>query len=295
MTEINAGSIGEGGQEELNRRAKVAAFFGTLQAGITDFHYLRPIWKTTTEKDALIGVGITGICNGDILNLDLNEASQIAVEENRRIAEAIGINPAARVTTIKPSGTTSCVVGTSSGIHAWHSKYYIRNMQTAVGSDLYKYFKEYHPLLIKDMDYDKDSAVIGIPQKAPDTAVLREHENAAQMLERVFYFYDNWVKPGTRSGNNTNNVSATVYIKDTEWEEVGDILWNNRDKFNGMSCLPYDGGTYKDAPFMEITEERYNELLPLLDDIDLSRIIEEDDNTDLTGEAACAGGACAVV
>ena len=168
-------------------------------------------------------------------------------------------------------------------------------MQTAVGSDLYNHFMKHHPQLIKVMDYDKDSAVIGIPQKAPDTAVLREHETACDMLDRVFKFYDNWVKPGHRNGMNTNNVSATVYIKDNEWEEVGEKLWANRDKFNGMSCLPYDGGSYKDAPFMECTEEKYNELVALLDDIDLSTILEYDDNTDLSAEAACAGGACQVV
>src|SRR5690606_31306387 len=140
--------------------AKAATFFGTLQAGFTDLHYLRPIWRTTTEKDALIGVGMTGICNGNVLPLDLTQAAQAVVEENQRVAALIGINPAARCTTVKPSGTTSCVVGTSSGIHAWHSKYYIRNMQCAVGDDLYNFFSKYHPYLIKVMDRDPRSAVI---------------------------------------------------------------------------------------------------------------------------------------
>lgn len=300
-------------QEELNSRSRVASFFGTLQAGFTDFHYLRPIWKQTTEKDALVGVGITGICNGDILNLDLTEAATIAIEENKRVASLININSAARVTTIKPSGTTSCVLGTSSGIHAWHSTYYIRNMQCAVGDDLYNYFTANHPELIQVMEYDKKSAVIGIPQKAPSTAILRENENAVQMLERIFKFYDEWVKLGHQSGANTNNVSATVSIdKDKyyhrvfdkedngyswiqkeegydEWQAVGDILWNNRHKFNGMSVLPYDNGSYKNAPFEVCTEEVFNEKYKYLADIDLTKITEMQDNTTQADELACSG------
>jgi ribonucleoside-triphosphate reductase len=340
LTEINAGSIIDSCveacekdtrfnieysfQEELNNRAKVAAFFGTLQAGFTDFHYLRPIWRQTTEKDSLIGVGITGICNGDILDLDLTEAANVVIEENKRVASVININSAARVTTIKPSGTTSCVLGTSSGIHAWHSKYYIRNMQCAVGDDLHTYFKDNHPELVTVMEYDSKSAVIGIPQKAPDGAILREDENAVQMLERIFKFYDNWVKVGHQSGANTNNVSATVSIdkdkyyahnhkpwgweqvpKDTimafsndgppnEWQVVGDILWENRHKFNGMSVLPFDNGSYKNAPFETCTEEQFNEKYKYLADIDLTKISEAQDNTSQSAELACAGDNCVV-
>lgn len=349
LTEINAGSIIESVnafigikpdmslkntskvftlayQEELNNRAKVAAFFGTLQAGFTDFHYLRPIWRQTTEKDALVGVGITGICNGDILPLNLTEAGNITVEENKRVAKLIGINSAARVNTIKPSGTTSCVLGTSSGIHAWHSKYYIRNMQCAVGDDLYNYFIANHPELIQVMEYDSKSAVIGIPQKAPDNAILREDENAVQMLDRIFKFYDEWVKVGHQSGANTNNVSATVSInkeqfyapsykgnlfpvskdwegkgpyKDTnkldEWEAVGNVLWNNRHKFNGMSVLPSDNGSYKNAPFEVCTEEVFNEKYKYLMNIDLTQIKEAQDNTTQASELACSGDGCVVM
>ena len=339
LTEINAGSIndsafaeydkqviGERGheelgyfaQDELNNRARVAAFFGTLQAGFTDFHYLRPIWRQTTEKDSLVGVGITGICNGDIIPLNLTEAANVAIEENKRVAQIININSAARVTTIKPSGTTSCVLGTSSGIHAWHSKFYTRNMQCAVGDDLYNYFVANHPELIHVMDYDKKSAVIGIPQRAPVTAILREDESAVEMLERVFRFYDEWVKPGHQSGANTNNVSATVSIdKDkkylkrisgeyfqsnhqegeySEWEAVGSLLWNNRHKFNGMSVLPYDNGSYKNAPFEVCTEEEFNEKYKYLSDIDLTLIKESEDNTTVGDSVACGGnGGCEIL
>lgn len=294
LTEVNAGLTVT--QDQLNEASKVAAFFGTLQAGFTDFHYLRPIWRQTTEKEALIGVGMTGICNGPVLKLDLTQAAKCAVEENARIAALIGINPAARCTTVKPSGTTSCVLGTSSGIHAWHSKYYIRNMQCTVGDDLHRFFTSQHPELIKTMDWDPRSAVIGIPQEAPSDAILREEEGAVELLTRVKRFYEQWVLPGHRAGHNTNNVSATISIKDHEWDVVGEWMWENRTSFNGLSCLPYDGGTYADAPFQEIDEQTYLQRLTIVEakPIILTNIIEEEDKTELTAEPACAGGACSI-
>jgi ribonucleoside-diphosphate reductase alpha chain len=310
LTEINGGNLNT--QNDFNSRAKIAAFFGTLQAGITDFHYLRPIWQRTTEKDSLIGVGITGIGNGNILNLNEAEAAKVVLAENERVATLIGIPVAARVTTIKPSGTTSLVLGVSSGIHAWHSKYYIRNIQCSVGDDLYQYFSKNHPELIKIMDTDSKSAVIGIPQKAPANAILREKENAIQMLERVKRFYDNWVKVGHRKGNNTNNVSATVYIRPevfykpnpdyvgyiprkemlSEWQMVGKWMWKNRDSFNGLACLPYDGGSYSDAPFQACTRDEYLNKLKYIENINLNGITEMKDNTTQAQELACSGGAC---
>jgi ribonucleoside-diphosphate reductase alpha chain len=295
LTEINGGVINN--QEDFNKTSEIAAFFGTLQAGFTDFHYLRSIWKHNTEKDALIGVGITGIGNGTLNNLDLTIACNIAKDENLRVSELIGINKAARVSTIKPSGTTSCVVGTSSGIHAWHSKYYIRNMQCTVGDDLYNFFSKYHPKLIKVMEYQPKDAVIGIPQKAPDNAVLREDETALDLLSRVKKFNLEWVQKGHRRGPNSNNVSATITCKPHEWEDVGEWMWYNKNTFNGLSVLPYDGGTYKDAPFTSCSEEHYNKLIDYINNnpIDLTKIIEENDNTDLTGELACAGGNCEII
>lgn len=289
LTEINAGVVNS--QEDFNNASEIAAFFGTLQAGFTDFHYLRSIWRKNTEKDALIGVGITGICNGNLENLNLQEAVEIAMNENDRVSSIIGINSAARVTTVKPSGTTSCVVGTSSGIHAWHDPFYIRNMQCKVGDDLYQFFTEYHPELIKIMDYDPNSAVIGIPQKAPENATMRQDETALSMLERVKRFNLEWIKLGHRRGPNTNNVSATVSVKPEEWNDVGDWMWDNKSTYNGLSVLPYDGGTYKDAPFQTCTEEEYNQKIEYIKNnpIDLTKIIEEEDNTDLSGEIACSG------
>lgn len=296
LTEINAGLVKT--QEEFNDFATVGAFFGTLQAGFTDFHYLRTVWKKNSEKDSLVGVGITGIANNTLDGIDLSMGAKVAMRENSRVAKLIGINEAARVTTVKPSGTTSCVVGTSSGIHAWHAKFYIRNMQCKVGDDLYNFFTTYHPELIKVMDYDPHSAVIGIPQKAPKGAILRNNENALALLERVKDVNLEWVKVGHRRGPNTNNVSATISVKDDEWFDVGEWMWKNKKNYNGLSVLPYDGGTYRDAPFETCTEEVYLEKLKYITEnpIDLTKIVEEEDNTDLQGELACAGGAgCEIV
>jgi len=293
LTEINVGNIKN--QMDLNMRATAAAFFGTLQAGFTDFHYLRRIWQTTTEKEALIGVGMTGICNGVICQYDLGMAAQSAKVINAVIAERIGIAPAARVTTIKPSGTTSCVVGTSSGIHAWHSKYYIRRMQCTKDEPLYKYLVKHHPELVKDYKAIPNTAVIEIPQAAPETGICREDETSLDLLERVSTFNNDWVKNGHKEGSNRNNVSATISVKDDEWDEVFDWMWKNKDCFNGLSVLPWDGGTYEQAPFEAISKEEFDRRYEDLQKVDLTAIKETDDNTSLSQEIACSGGSCEVV
>lgn len=293
LTEANVSNVKS--QEDLNERIKVAAFFGTLQAGFTDFHYLRAAWKRTTDEDALIGVGMTGIGSGVILQYDLKKAATVCKEENERVAELIGINKAARCNTTKPSGTTSLVLGTSSGIHAWHSEYYIRRMRLGKNEALYKYLIKRIPQLLED-DVFKASiqSILTIPQKAPDGAILRD-ESALHLLQRVKKFNIEWVREGHRSGLNTNNVSATISVKEHEWERVGKWMWDNKDTYNGLSVLPYDNGSYTQAPFEECTEEEFERLLQYLNTIDLTQVIEEEDITDQKAEAACANGACEIV
>ena len=292
LCEINAGTVQD--QEDLNARAKAASFIGTLQATYTDFHYLRSVWKRTTEKDALIGVGMTGIADGKVTALDLNQATNIVVEENTRVADLLGINSAARTTCVKPSGTTSLVLGTSSGIHGRHSNYYLRRIRVGKNEAIYSYLKEQHPELVEDCYFrPHDTAIISVPQASPDVSILR-NETPIDLLNRVKLFSDKWIKPGHQNGINSHNVSATISIKADEWEDVGKWMWENKDSYNGLSVLPYDGGTYVQAPFEEITESDYNKLISSLSNVNLNNVLEENDNTDLSGEVACAGGACEI-
>lgn len=293
LTTINATDIVD--QADLNARARAAAFIGTLQASYTNFHYLRDIWKRTTEKEALIGVSMTGVASGDVLNLDLTEAAEVVKAENARVAEIIGVNAAARTTTIKPEGTTSLVVGSSSGIHAWHNDFYIRRLRVGKNESIYHYLLNNHPELLED-EYFKphQQAVISVPQRAPKNAITRQ-ESALDLLGRVTHVWKTWVKTGHRKGSNVNNVSVTVTIKPEEWEPVGNWMWEHREEFTAISVLPFSDHTYIQAPFEDITGEQYHQLSKYLHNIDLSKVVEIEDNTALTEQAACAGGACEVV
>lgn len=290
LCEVNVSDVQD--QSDYEARVRAAAFIGTLQAGYTDFHYLRPIWKKTTEKDALVGVSMTGIGSGAVLNLDMSTAAKLVKKENARVSKVLGIRAAARSTTVKPAGTTSLTLGTSSGIHAWHNDYYIRRIRVGKNEAIYSYLAIHHPELIEDEFFrPHDTAVISVPQCAPEGSILRT-ESPLQTLERVKLVAQKWVKPGHRSGNNTHNVSCTINVRDHEWRSVGDWMWENRDFYNGISVLPYDGGTYKQAPFEDITEDEYNRLYDSITGIDLTKVIELDDETDLSGEVACGGGGC---
>ena len=293
LCEVNVSDIKD--QEDFNNRVKAAAFIGTLQAAYTDFHYLREIWKETTEKDALIGVSMTGIGSAAVLQMDMKEAANIVTKENARVAKILGIKSSARCTTVKPAGTTSLVLGTSSGIHAWHNDYYVRRMRVGKNEAIYKYLSKSHPELIEDEYFrPHDTAVISVPQKAPAKSILRT-ESPFDTLERVKRVAQEWIKPGHRRGSNTHNVSATISLKEDEWEKAGERMWSIRDYYNGLSVLPYDGGTYTQAPFEDIDEAEYNKMSKVLSDVDLTKVTETDDNTDLSGELACAGGNCEVV
>ena len=292
LTEVNVSDVDN--QYELNTRVKSAAFIGTLQAGYSDFHYLRDVWQSTTEKEALVGVSMTGIASGKVLNLNTTEASEVVKKENERVASIIGINKAARTTTVKPAGTTSLTLGTSSGIHAWHNDYYIRRLRVGKNEAIYTYLSLYHPDMVEDEYFrPHDTAVISVPQKAPEGAILRT-ESALQLLKRVAKVSTEWVKPGTRNGQNTHNVSATISIKEAEWADVGEWMWDNRDVYNGLSVLPFSDHSYKQAPFEDCSKETYEAMLESLTEVDLTKVVEVEDNTDLAGEVACGGGACEI-
>lgn len=292
LTEINASDVVD--QEDFNNRARDAALLGTLQAGYTDFHYLRPIWKETTEEDALVGVGITGIAANAIATLDEKEAADVANATNLIVSALIGIRCASRVTTVKPSGTSSLVVGSSSGIHAWHDLFYIRRMRFGKDEAVFQYLAKEFPDLVEDEYFrPAEQGVVSIPQRAPEGASVRT-ETALDLLQRVKRYNLNWVRQGHRSGENTNNVSVTINIKDEEWEEVGQWMWDNKDVYNGISVIPFDGGTYKQTPFETVSKEEVERLEALLHDVDITKVKEKGDNTNLAAEAACAGGACEI-
>ena len=313
LCEINGDNIVD--QNDLNKRAEIAAFFGTLQAGFTDFHYLRPIWKKTTEEDALIGIGITGIASGAILNLDLERTAYFIEFINKSTANIIGINPAARQTCIKPSGTTSLVLGSASGIHAWHDEYFLRTMRFNKSEDIASYLMVNHPELVEEDQLRSSVVCVRIPMKAPEGAIMRS-ESAIDLLERVKKFSQEWIQPGHKVGDNSHNVSATISIDKNkkyiwrsevptraagyinleidEWEMVGNWMWNNRNVYNGLSVLNYDNGSYVQAPFETMTKEQYEEKVQYLNSIDLTKVIELDDVVNFGQVAACAGGACEI-
>lgn len=295
LTTINGDDVDT--QAELNARARAATFIGTLQAGYTNFHYLRPIWREVTEDDSLIGVSCTGIGSGKALPLDWEQAAVEVVVENSRVASIIGINTAARTSLMKPEGTASIVVGSSSGVHAWHNDFYIRRMRVGKNEALYFYMLKNFPLLVEDCVFKPHlEAVMSFPQKAPEGSILRT-ESFMDLLERVRRFNQEWIKPGHNRGVQRHNISCTISLKDNEWAECGQWMWDNRDQYNGISVLPYDGGTYVQSPFEDCTKDMYEGLMAYIEaqgNFDLTLVNEEDDNTAHTAELACAGGACEV-
>jgi ribonucleoside-diphosphate reductase alpha chain len=293
LVEVNASDIKD--QDDLNDRVYWASVIGTLQASYTDFHYLRPVWKETTEREALLGIGMTGIASGVVMKMNLPMAVNQAIYANISVSEMIGINAAARITCVKPSGTSSLVLGTSSGIHAWHDEYYVRRMRIGKNEAMYTYLSIYHPEMLEDDVFKpQQQAVVSVPQSAPVGAITRNDENAIQFLERVKYFHEYWITPGHVHGDNTHNVSATVSMGQSEWPAVGEWLWENKQFFNGLSFLPKDLGTYVQTPFETITKERYEQLVTNLNALDVAKVVEISDNTNLTDQAACSGNNCEI-
>ena len=292
LVEINSEAIKT--QEEFNHVAKMAARLATLQASYTDFHYLRPEWQEVCEKEYLIGVSLTGIAAGNILKLDLKEAAENVKKENETFAEKLGIKPAYRTCTVKPSGTASLIFGTSSGIHPYFAKYYFRRIRVSKIEPIYKYLARNHPELLED-DYFKPEtdAIIRIPIKAPEDAITR-NESVIHFLNRVKKVYKEWILTGHRKGSNTNNVSATAIFKEKEIDKMVDWLWENKDYYAAITLLPYDDTTYIQPPFEEIDEQTFKKYYKTLKSIDLSKIKEEEDNTKLSQEIACSGGQCEI-
>ena len=294
LSTINQSNIKD--KRDFMNRVHSATLIGTLQASYTDFHYLRPIWKETTEMGALLGVSFTGIAdgNGVVTQEWLEQGAKFAKEINSKYANKIGISPAARITTVKPEGTASVVLGTSSGIHARHSKYYIRRIRMNKNDSLATYLKYAIPELVEDDVMNSTGVVVSLPQKSPDNAILREHETALSLFTRTILYNKHWISNGHDWGKNKHNVSVTISVKDHEWDELREAMWTHKGEYNGISLLPYDGGTYVQAPFEECSEQRYEEMFQYVKDIDLRNVKEDSDNTNRVENLACAGGQCEI-
>lgn len=294
LTTFNMGMVES--NEDLKEFAKAAAYIGTLQANYTDYVYLRPVWKEKTEEEALIGVSCTGVARKDIYDFDFISAAQAVVETNKVIAKNIGICKAYRNTVNKPEGTSSVVLGTNSGIHACESYYGIRRTRYMYDEPIIRYIESVMPELVEVDFYDSRRKVLSLPYKASNKSIIKDEESAMDLLERVRFMSMNWVKPGHRKGHNGHSVSATINVKEGEWEDLKEWMWKNRNDYNGLSILPAGGGKYKQLPFEGIDKEKYNELVSKLPkDVDLSKVKEEDDNTKKQGELACSNGQCELI
>lgn len=290
-------------KEDFIERVKAATLIGTLQASYTNFHYLRPVWKETTDREALLGIGITGLANGNIEDDWLEEGANIAREYNLWISKHIGINSAARITCVKPSGTVSLVAGVSSGVHPWYAPYYIRRITVNSEEPIYKYLKNNHPELIETVEYKNSEGevtsikhTINIPIKAPDGAICRKDETEIEFLERIKKLNLKWINPGHVKGVNKHNVSCTVPVKNDNWGLVKEWMWENKDYYSAIALLPYyeEDNTYQQLPHEEISREKYLSMVNFLKKIDLDSI-KEFEYRNFESEPSCSAGSCEIL
>lgn len=294
LTTINQTGITS--EKDFMNRVYAASLIGTLQASYTDFSYLRPVWKKTTEDDALIGVSFTGIADsGNFITPELlQKGSQLVLDVNEKYARKIGINSAARTTAIKPEGTSSCILGSSSGIHARHADYYIRRIRMNKDDAIGVYLNNVMPELVEADKFSSTGIVVSFPQKSPEGAITRHQETALTLFNRALNYHKNWIEPGHRDGVNKHNVSVTISVKDNEWDELKEKMWKSRNNYSGISLLPFDNSSYVQMPFEDCTKEQYQEMVKLVKEVDLKLIKEEQDNTTKAESIACGGNSCEI-
>ncbi len=279
---------------DLKRKVRYATILGTLQSTLTDFRYLRPIWRENTEEERLLGVSLTGIMDHELLSGEvdgplatwLEELRTHAVEVNKTWAARLGIPASAAITCVKPSGTVSQLVDSASGIHPRYSPFYTRTVRADAKDPLTQ-------LMIDEgfpwewaIGKEGNTVIFSFPMKAPEHAVFRDDRTALQQLKHWLIYQRHWCE---------HKPSVTIYVKDHEWPEVGDWVWKHFDEVSGVSFLPHDGGQYQQAPYQEITEEQYLDNLAVMPvDVDWSRLrlYEVEDTTTSSQELACKGGAC---
>lgn len=282
--------------DSLARKVRLATILGTIQSTLTDFQFLSEEWKRNTEEERLLGVSLTGIMDNSLLNGRellpntlvevLEKLRNVARTTNEEFAERLGIPASVAITCVKPSGTVSQLVDSSSGIHARHSKYYIRRIRMDKKDPIYQYLKD-KGISVEDEAFRPEStAVFSFPMKAPEGAITRNDMSAIEQLELWLIYQRHWCE---------HKPSVTITVKDEEWPEVGVWVWKYFDEISGISFLPHSNHTYQQAPYEEIDEQRYNELvINNTATIDWADFIEYDDNTEGTQTLACTGGQCEI-
>jgi hypothetical protein len=299
LTEINAAKCFS--KEDWLKAVVSATILGTLQATYTDFKYVQPAWKNNADEEALLGVSITGQAEAQAILTpeNLKEGALTAVEVNKVWAAKLGIRPARRITTTKPSGTSSSWLGTTAGVHAGHEVRYVRRVRMDKYSALAKSLAKKFPAFVVDDPFNSNDMIMQVPIKLYDTTLLRSQETAVQCLERVKDLYDHWIVPGHIEGPNTHNISLTINYHEHEKESIKRWMLENRDSYYGISLIPYDGGDYKYLPYSQPPHPEVFEVLEkafslIAEDYRFEDIKERKDNTDFKGEVACAGGACSL-
>lgn len=279
--------------ESLARKARIAAILGTIQSTFTDFKYLRKIWRDTCNEERLLGVSLTGVCD----NLDLLGESTVllalrdlVVSTNAEWADRLGINPSTATTCVKPSGTVSQLVNSASGLHTRHSPYYLRTVRADNKDPLTHFLKDMGVYWEPDVMSKDNTSVFYFPVKSPEGAVTRNDQDSIEALELWKHLQDNWCE---------HKPSATVNVREHEWLDVGAWVYKNFDVLSGVSFLPHDGGTYKQAPYQEVTEAEYNAWIEAhpMPEIDWNnlQLYETVDSTMGSQELACSGGVCEIV
>lgn len=293
LTEINVSAAED--KHALRSMVWAATVLGTLQAGFTDFNYIHPDWKKNAEEDALLGVGMTGQAERPDLMTHriLSDLAVVAKHVNAGIAEMIGINPAKRIGTVKPSGTTSTVLGTTSGIHAAHANYYMRRIRIAKDDPLAIALPNLLPEeCIEHSDWEPNNVIVKLPVSMQ--GVTRHDETAVQLAERALTVRNSWISGSHRDGQNYHNVSLTINYKESEREMLKMWMWYKREYYGGISLLPFSDATYDYAPFEDCTKEEFERLENLLPILNISDIVYQEKDDGRTSSAACEGGLCEV-
>jgi len=281
-------------RDSLLRKVEIATALGTLQSTLTDFPYLRKVWQKNTEEERLLGVSITGILDCPLLNNAndpnlpslLEELKQVAVDANAKWADYLGIPRSTAITCVKPSGTVSQLVDSASGIHARHSEYYIRRVRNDNKDPLTKFLKEAGVPHEADVMKPHDTTVFSFPMAAPSGGVLRDHLDSLTHLQLWLIYQRHWCE---------HKPSVTVYVKEEDWPTVGAWVWKHFDEISGVSFLPYDGGTYRQAPYEEVDKKAYDELVAAMPHaINWAAFTEAEDNVEGAQQLACVSGVCEI-